>query len=67
MAHLKVGDRVEQPDVVIATAHGTVEYADDHYIRVKWDDGQIGVCRYDERAIGNARRLIRLPRRMTKP
>jgi hypothetical protein len=59
-AHLKVGDRVEQPDVVVATSHGVVERADDYCVLVRWDDGMTGLLYYDNNMLPNARKLIRL-------
>lgn len=38
---------------------GTVEYADAKHVRVRWDDGTVGLLYYDNMMIPNARYLIR--------
>lgn len=65
MNRLKAGDRVEHPGVVVtaAASRGTVEHADASYVRVKWDDGMVGLLYYDEKMIPNARYLMPLKTR----
>ncbi len=59
MTDLKIGDRVEI--ITAPTApHGTVEYVDREYVRVRWDDDQIGLLYYNDRMIPNARYLVKL-------
>jgi hypothetical protein len=54
---MTAGDRVELASV---GCQGTVEYADPTYVRVRWDDGQIGLLYYDDRMIPKARHLLKL-------
>jgi hypothetical protein len=59
-SQLSKGDRVEHAN--IANCFGTV-YHDDPirgYVRVNWDDGQIGLLYYDDGMIPNARWLLKL-------
>jgi hypothetical protein len=53
---IKSGDRVEHAEV--ADCFGTVDHSDHYYVRVKWDDGQIGLLYYDEGMIPDARKLL---------
>lgn len=56
-AKFKPGDRVE----MATTNHkGSVEFANDTHVRVKWDDGQIGLLYYDRNMMPSAHRLVPL-------
>ena len=57
MAKLKIGDRVEHARTQV---NGTVEYADDLVVWVRWDDHMLGILGYDPRITANARLLIKL-------
>ena len=58
--HLKPGDRVEHVKSRLLSAPGTVEYVDDTHVRVRWDDGQIGLLYRDDHATARVRDLIKL-------
>ena len=52
------GDRVE---LVSADYKGTVEYADATHVRVKWDEGHVGLLYFDGSArLAKARHLQKL-------
>ena len=57
MTKLAAGDRVELVSVGCA---GTVEYANDDYVQVKWDDGKVGLLHSDETMIPKSRHLQKL-------
>ena len=52
-----VGDRVESLSVGCA---GTVEHAADDHVRVKWDDGKVGLLYPDDNMLPNSRYLQKL-------
>jgi hypothetical protein len=37
---------------------GTVDHADHYYVRVKWDDGKVGLLYFDRGMVPDARKLI---------
>lgn len=57
---LAIGDRVEHARTSVLSAPGTVEYVDSDHVRVKWDDGQVGLLLWDGSTHANARDLIKL-------
>jgi hypothetical protein len=63
MSKLEAGDRVEH-----ATAgsdlNGTVEYVDDYHVRVRWDNGLVGLLYYGTmHTVANARSLLKLQKK----
>ncbi len=54
------GDRVEHARTKLLSAHGTVEHVDDNHVRVRWDDGQIGLLYFDHTTHARASDLIKL-------
>lgn len=52
-----IGERVEMAS---SDHKGTVEHADAEHVRVKWDDGQIGLLYYDRKMAPSAHRLVKL-------
>jgi hypothetical protein len=51
---MKTTDRVELPDL---TCQWTIEHIDELHVRVRWDDGKVGLLYFDQRMIPNAFRL----------
>lgn len=58
MSNLAPGKRVELCGVGFL---GTVEHIDSEHVRVRWDDGKIGLLYFDDRMMPNARYLLPLP------
>jgi hypothetical protein len=54
---LRPHDRVELASLGCT---GTVERADAQHVRVKWDDGKVGLLYWDAGMLPNANHLIRL-------
>jgi hypothetical protein len=57
MVPLVPGDRVE---IASVGCKGVVEFGNEEYVRVKWDDGKVGLLYFDDRQISKARHLLRL-------
>lgn len=58
MQYLQKNDRVE---LVSLGCNGIVEAANDQFVRVRWDDGKVGLLYYEDGMIPNARHLQCLP------
>jgi hypothetical protein len=54
MNQLRVNARVELPNLA---CQGTIEHIDEVHVRVRWDDGKVGLLYFDQRMIPNAFRL----------
>ena len=59
MTKLAHGDRVEHSSSRIK---GTIDHADADFVRVNWDDGQIGLMYWDGKTFARASDLIKLHR-----
>lgn len=64
MSELSEGDRVE---LIQLSCLGTVEHADAGHVRVRWDDGTVGLLYFDESMMPNARYLRRLSSLSPRP
>lgn len=62
MSKLEAGDRVEH---ATAGSHlnGTVEHVDDYHVRVRWDNGLVGLLYWDGSTMANARALLKLQKK----
>lgn len=54
-----VGKRVE---LIQLSCFGTVEHCDAGHVRVRWDDGRVGLLYFDESMVPNARYLRCVPK-----
>jgi hypothetical protein len=54
---LVAGDRVELASL---NCSGRVEHVDDEHVRVRWDDGKIGLLYWEPGMIPNAHHLLGL-------
>lgn len=57
--NLDIGDRVEHI-LCTSSVNGTVEHAGKGHVRVRWDDGTVGLLYDDQSMVCQARHLIKL-------